>query len=402
MRHHMLPADEDEALFVSLRRKHLHSDANADDCLPTGLGGQKRKRKTGGAKQAAKAASDRTMLVHQARRAWQIPYNKATGPLVPRTYRKPTHPKAVHYDFPMLIPPCATNLEAEADEQTSEDSSGVRGLAAASAAVTARHPMADEDEDEALFVAQIARNEAAHRVTGAGGAEVGASRKRAAQNAPSRSDPGPLGGKKAKHAARHAAANEQRADESAEADDGGYALLAKGEATRDGVIFAVAKKWEEARTCLADAVFALLNALFALSLLGQKVKIETVRAALPATETKDPNQKMAKEFASDHGVTLVHQPQMTGSPRTLLKEISGVFLVRLAITVADDSTDFHYVCFDAAVRLIIDNEAYRKFATIGDEDLKNNKAAILPFFYLFPKAKGIRISSVLKGVVGMP
>ena len=227
---------------------------------------------------------------------------------------------------------------------------------------------------------------------GADGAEVGVSRKRAAENAPSASDPEQRGGKKARHAAKHAAARVERIEKSAEADDGGYALKAKGQAQREGVVFAVAKAGEEDRTCLADAVYALLRTLAVV------VTKEAVRAALPATEQKDPDQKMAKQFALDHGVDLVHQPRLTGSPKSLLKETTGAFLIRLKITVADGTFDFHYVSFDAARALIIDNAPYVQFPEIGEEDLRDNRSAIRPFFHLFPKATDIRIASVLKGV----
>ena len=83
---------------------------------------------------------------------------------------------------------------------------------------------------------------------GADGAELGASRKRAAENAPLASDPEQRCGKKAKHAAKRAAARSERIEKSAEADDGGYALKAKGQAQREGVVFAVAKAGEEGRT----------------------------------------------------------------------------------------------------------------------------------------------------------
>jgi len=52
----------------------------------------------------------------------------------------------------------------------------------------------------------------------ADGAEVGVSRKRAAQNAPSASDPEQRGGKKAKHAAKHAAARVDQIEQSEEAE----------------------------------------------------------------------------------------------------------------------------------------------------------------------------------------
>ena len=121
-------------------------------------------------------------------------------------------------------------------------------------------------------------------------------------------------------------------------------------------------------------------------------------AVLVASETKDPNQNMAKKFAADHGTQLVHQPQMTGSPKSLLKETSGVFLVRLLISVPDGSSDFHYVAFDAAKALLIDNAPYIKVPKIGEEDQRDNRSAIRPFYHLFPNATDIRIASVLKGV----
>ena len=229
--------------------------------------------------------------------------------------------------------------------------------------------------------------------TGADGAEVGVSRKRTAQNAPSASGSERRRGKKLRHAAKHAAARLEQIEKSTEEEDGGYALKAKGQARREGVAFAVAKAGEEDRTCMADAVYVLLCTL---AVVATK---EAVRAALPATEQKDPDQKMAKQFAIDHGVDLVHQPRLTGSPMSLLRETTGTFLVRLKLTVADGSADFHYVAFDAARALIIDNAPRVKFPEINEEDLRDNRSAIRPFYHLFPNATDIRIASVLKGVV---
>ena len=89
-------------------------------------------------------------------------------------------------------------------------------------------------------------------------------------------------------------------------------------------------------------------------------------------------------------------------PKSLLKETSGAFLVRLKITVADGSAGFHFVAFDAARALLIDNAPYVKFPEIGDEDLQDNRSAIRPFYHLFPNATDIRIASVLKSVIIEP
>ena len=89
---------------------------------------------------------------------------------------------------------------------------------------------------------------------------------------------------------------------------------------------------------------------------------------------------------------------MTSSPKTLLKETFGVFLVRLSITVPDGSSDFHYVAFDAARALLIDNAPYIKVPEIDAGDRKSNKSAIRVFFHFFPLAKDIHILSVLKAV----
>lgn len=275
-----------------------------------------------------------------------------------------------------LAPVAADDQQSEADQVDDRDDD-----------------LADIDEMPVAAESAESANRGAGTAMGADGAEVGVSRKRAAENAPSASDPEQCRGKKAKHAAKHAAARSERIEKSAEADDGGYALKAKGQAQREGVVFAVAKAGEEGRTCLADAVYALLCALAVM------VTKEAVRAALPATEQKDPDQKMAKRFAFDHGVDLVHQPRLTGSPKSLLKETAGTFLVRLKITVADGSADFHYVAFDAARALIIDNAPYLQFPKIGAEDLRDNRSAIRPFYHLFPNATDIRIASVLKGMI---
>ena len=198
--------------------------------------------------------------------------------------------------------------------------------------------------------------------------------------------------------AKHAAARSERSAAIAETEDGGYALKAKGELRRQGVVLTVAKKGEGARTCLADAMFVVLCTL----LPGLALKLEAVRAVLVASETKDPNQAMAKTLAADHGARLVHQPHMTGSPKSLLKETSGVFLVRLLITVPDGSSDFHYVAFDAAKALVIDNAPYVKVPEIDADDRKDNKRAIRVFFHFFPNATDIRVASVLKAVLAEP
>jgi len=62
------------------------------------------------AREAEAEAEEAQKAKRQARRAGQIPYDKAVGYLVRRTYRKPEHEDAAHYNFPLLISPRSTNL----------------------------------------------------------------------------------------------------------------------------------------------------------------------------------------------------------------------------------------------------------------------------------------------------
>ena len=159
---------------------------------------------------------------------------------------------------------------------------------------------------------------------------------------------------------------------------------------------AVAKAGEEARTCLPDAVYALL-CNFDPSLEPRLTAI-AVRDAF-ITAVGDPTQAMAKQFAALHGVRLVHQPRMTGSPKSLLSETSGVFLVRLRLEVPDGSSDYHYVVYEARRALVIDNSPRLQLPDIKDEDRADNRSAIRVFFHYFPNATAILVASVLRAEV---
>ena len=65
-----------------------------------------------------------------------------------------------------------------------------------------------------------------------------------------------------KKKAKHVAAKEARAVEAQEEEHGGYALVHKGALRADGVFLPVAAPGEEGRTCLPDALFAMLRALW--------------------------------------------------------------------------------------------------------------------------------------------
>ena len=187
---------------------------------------------------------------------------------------------------------------------------------------------------------------------------------------------------------KNAAKRHQKALRRTEDEDGGFALKAKGTVRSEGGVLAVAKAGEEARTCLPDAMFVLLSTLLVC------LKLEAVRAAFETDG--DPNHALATAFARAHGVAMVHQPQMTNSPKTLLRARSGIFLVRLRISVGEDD-DYHYVVYDADRALVIDNAPHVPVAEIDDGDRQDNKSAIGAFYHYFPNATGIRIASVLQG-----
>jgi len=176
--------------------------------------------------------------------------------------------------------------------------------------------------------------------------------------------------------------------------DGGYALQSKGITRSAGIEFAVAMKDEEQRTCLPDAVYTILKNL------NIDIDIKTVRSQM-ISDQGDPNVAMARQFASQYDVDLVYMDKLSKSPKNLIRESTGLFLIGLHIELPDGSSDRHFCVLSANVAgddsIIIDNSRYRAFAKIEGEDRKNNQTAMRPFAYLFPLATSMRLDGVFKG-----
>jgi len=173
-------------------------------------------------------------------------------------------------------------------------------------------------------------------------------------------------------------------------------MLPRGELRAQGGVIATGNE----RTCLADAMSVILCKFRGVALTPALTKktIAWFDRIQPSLEC-DPHEGDAAAFADECGFTLEHMPM--ASPRILLNQRVGLFLVRLVIHYSDeegvDKMDLHFVVYDAARGHILDNLRGLGAIVIHDSDRLDNRTAIAPFKeQLFPKAKKIVLASVRK------
>lgn len=175
--------------------------------------------------------------------------------------------------------------------------------------------------------------------------------------------------------------------EKEKAEDGGFALAARGEVRGQGIAVPAGTK----RTCLADAMWAAMRAV----LPQTKLPLATLRKSLPASDDPDqpdPTALMAKEFAAGYGLDF-HYDRELNNPRALFERRSGVYLIRLELST-HAGRDYHYVTYLSASGHVIDNEPRALVPVVQDEDRKSNKHAIRVFQQLFPRALRIQMLAV--------
>ena len=240
---------------------------------------------------------------------------------------------------------------------------------------------------------------------GEGPPEVGATRKRVTEKGGS--EPTSRAAKRLRRRERREAIKKAEAQKKAEESTGGYCVLARGEHRAEGGVIATGDE----RTCLADAmsvIWCMLSSCALTQAIGKSTiawfaaRIEG-RAADPNEDDarEDPNEDDARAFASERGFSLTYVPNLSSSPRLLLGQRDGVFLVRLLIeyTGADGlvKSDKHFLVYDAANGKILDNLRGMGAIQIYDEDRNDNHTAMRPFYEeLFTEAKKIRLVSVCR------
>ena len=171
--------------------------------------------------------------------------------------------------------------------------------------------------------------------------------------------------------------------EKEKAEDGGFALLARGEVRRQGVFVPIGNE----RTCLPDALHvAMKNAKPSI-----QVRQNDVRAALMGTVAADPTFQMAKTFVSQYGLDLQYERELN-CPKALFERRHGSYLVQLQISTLA-GTDYHYVAYLSQTGYVVDNERGAKVPMVVDTDRRSNKQALRVFRQLFPRATGIFMKS---------
>ena len=179
----------------------------------------------------------------------------------------------------------------------------------------------------------------------------------------------------------------KKAKEKAAADDGGFALMARGEAREQGVSIPAGSQ----RTCLPDAMWAAMKSL----LPHTKLSLKEVRKSLPPSpDQADPNISMAKRFAAGYRIQIKYDRQLN-NPKALFDRRIGVFLVLLRIETSA-GLDQHFVTYLAETGHVIDNELRSKVPIIEESDRSTNPCALKVFSQLFPRAESIFIKSVFE------
>jgi hypothetical protein len=179
---------------------------------------------------------------------------------------------------------------------------------------------------------------------------------------------------------------ENRARAKKQKVDSGFTLATRGSVRAAGGAVASG----DARTCLPDAVWVSLH------LLGVKVNQKSLREALPATESEDPNMQQVEEFCMTHGVSLEYRPSLCLSPVGLFRQEEGVYLMVLELLTPSGAVDFHAVVYDATTGQVLDNEPAAKVPVVDDTDRESNHNALLVFKQLFPRALKIKMTQVYK------
>ena len=166
-------------------------------------------------------------------------------------------------------------------------------------------------------------------------------------------------------------------------EEGGFALLARGEVRRQGVFVPIGNE----RTCLPDALHVGMMDVRPSLQLQQSV----TRSAL-VSEASDPTFAMAKLYAAQHGIDLKYDRTLN-CPQRLFDRRQGTFLVQLQISTLA-GVDYHYVAYLAAKGYVIDNEPGGKVPGVLDKDRCSNKEALKVFQGLFPRATKIFVKAV--------
>ena len=178
----------------------------------------------------------------------------------------------------------------------------------------------------------------------------------------------------------------EEAGKKAAADDGGFALMARGEAREQGVSVPAGSQ----RTCLPDAMWAATKSL----LPHIKLSLKEVRKSLPPSpDQADPNISMAKRFAAGYRIQIEYDRQLN-NPKALFDRRIGVFLVLLRIETSA-RLDQHFVTYLAETGHVIDNEPRSKVPII-ESDRNTNPRALRVFSQLFPRAESIFVKSVFE------
>ena len=195
-------------------------------------------------------------------------------------------------------------------------------------------------------------------------------------------------------AAKRHKEREARRQEAQEEEDGGYSLLPRGVHRAEGGVAATGDE----RTCLADAMAVIMSTLKQQPLtphLTKKVRSWFVERCV---DGQDPHQRDAMQFAKEHEFVLTHV--CNTSPRILVNLHEGIYLVRLLIHYKDEGetkTDMHFVVYDALNAKIIDNARGQPVIKIDENDRKDNKSAMSPYYKeLFPLATKIQMTSVCR------
>jgi hypothetical protein len=170
---------------------------------------------------------------------------------------------------------------------------------------------------------------------------------------------------------------------------GGCAFVSRKRVRAEGAAVATGtlRETRVGRTCLPDSLWSALKTA------GVTVELKDVRAALPS-EFRDPSVPEAMRYAQTLGMQLEIRRRLTGSVVKLFRMTKGSFLVRLELK---DNTGsfFHFVAFDAAAGLVLDNDL-TLIPRIEACDRLDNRSAIATLSLIYPHVAEVRIRDVFE------
>ena len=153
----------------------------------------------------------------------------------------------------------------------------------------------------------------------------------------------------------------------------------------------------EYRSCGADALYTAVHISNPSSL--KSYPLSSVRKMIK-NKVDDDSRDCSEQDLMDlgdrfFGIRLVCIREFGQSPKSLFSQEAGVYICRVLWYSNKNNSGYHFFCYDANSKLLIDNAPRISVPMIGMEEQKSNQKAILAFLHYFPDGYRANLLSVL-------